>query len=175
MPTVLISPEAFLYQPEASYARMLSEAGFEIRYPQNPIFTRGTGSEDETIEVLRDCVAVIAGGEHLTRRVIEASPSLRVIARCGVGFDRVDVPAATERTIALTITPTANHEGVGEHALALLLAVAKNIALNDRNLRAGRWSQQLTAPVRGRTAGIIGLGRPWGGVANWHWFGSVLG
>ncbi|MCX7422735.1 MAG: phosphoglycerate dehydrogenase [Planctomycetia bacterium] len=159
MPTVLISPEAFLYQPEASYARMLSEAGFEVRYPKNPIFTRGTGPEEETIEVLRDCVAVIAGGEHLTRRVIEASPKLRVIARCGVGFDRVDVPAATERSVALTITPTANHEGVGEHALALLLAVAKNIALNDRNLRAGRWSQQLTAPVRGRTAGIVGLGR----------------
>ena len=159
MPTVLISPEAFLDQPEASYARMLFEAGFEVRYPKNPTFTRGIGPEEETIEALQDCVAVIAGGEHLTRRVIEASPSLRVIARCGVGFDRVDVPAATERLIALTITPTANHEGVAEHALALLLGVAKNVALNDRNLRAGRWSQLLTAPVRGRTAGIVGLGR----------------
>ena len=159
MPTVLISPEAFLHQPEASYARLLRDAGFEIRYPQNPTFTRGLGPEEETIEALKDAVAVIAGGEHLTRRVIESSPSLRVIARSGVGFDRVDIAAATERNIAVTITPTANHEAVAEQALALLLGVAKNVALNDRNLRAGRWSQILTAPVRGRTAGLIGLGR----------------
>ena len=159
MPTVLISPEAFLHQPEASYARLLRNAGFEIRYPQNPTFTRGLGPEEETIEAFKNAVAVIAGGEHVTRRVIESSPSLRVIARSGVGFDRVDIAAATERNIAVTITPTANHEAVAEQALALLLGVAKNVALNDRNLRAGRWSQILTAPVRGRTAGLIGLGR----------------
>ncbi len=159
MPTVLISPEAFLHQPEASYVRILRDAGFEIRYPQNPTFTRGLGPEEETIAALQGCVAVIAGGEHLTRRVIESSPHLRVIARSGVGFDRVDIAAATERNIAVTITPTANHEAVAEHALALLLGVTKNVALNDRNLRAGRWSQILTAPVRGRTAGVFGLGR----------------
>ena len=159
MPTVLISPEAFLHQPEASYARLLRDAGFQIRYPQNPTFTRGLGPEEEAVEALKDAVAVIAGGEHLTRRVIESSPSLRVIARSGVGFDRVDIATATERNIAVTITPTANHEAVAEHALALLLGVTKNVALNDRNLRAGRWSQILTAPVRGRTAGLIGLGR----------------
>ncbi len=159
MPTVLISPEAFLQQPDASYARLLRDAGFEIRYPKNPTFTRGLGPEEETIEALQGAVAVIAGGEHLTRRVIESSPTLRVIARSGVGFDRVDIAAATERNVAVTITPTANHEAVAEQALALLLGVAKNVALNDRNLRAGRWSQILTAPVRGRTAGVIGLGR----------------
>jgi D-3-phosphoglycerate dehydrogenase / 2-oxoglutarate reductase len=159
MPTVLISPEAFLNQPEASYARLLREAEFEIRYPQNPTLTRGLGPDEETIDALRDCVAVIAGGEHLTRRVIESSPRLRVIARSGVGFDRVDIACATERNIAVTITPTSNHEAVAEHVLALLLGVAKNVALNDRNLRAGRWSQFLTAPVRGRTIGVVGLGR----------------
>lgn len=137
----------------------MRDAGFQIRYPKNPTFTRGLGPEEETIEALQDAVAVIAGGEHLTRRVIESSPTLRVIARSGVGFDRVDIAAATERNIAVTITPTANHEAVAEQALALLLGVAKNVALNDRNLRAGRWSQILTAPVRGRTAGVIGLGR----------------
>ncbi|HUY32003.1 MAG TPA: phosphoglycerate dehydrogenase [Pirellulales bacterium] len=160
MPTVLISPEAFLNQPEASYARRLRDAGFDIRYPKNSTFTRGLGLEDETISELTDAAAVIAGGEHyFTRRVIEASRSLRVIARSGVGFDRVDIAAATERGVAVTITPTSNHEAVAEHMLAMLLGVTKNVALNDRTLRAGRWAQTLSAPVRGRTIGLVGLGR----------------
>lgn len=159
MPTVLITPEAFLNKPEVSYARILRDAGFEIRYPKNPIFTRGLGPESETIEELRDCVALIAGGEYLTRKVIESSPSLRVIARAGVGFDRVDIPAATEHNVAVTITPNSNHEAVAEHTLAMLFGITKNVALNDRTLRTGRWVQKLTAPVRGRTMGLIGLGR----------------
>ena len=159
MPTVFISPEAFLHQPEVSYARRLTDAGFDIRYPKNPIFTRGLGPEDETIAELQGAVAVIAGGEYFTPRVLDACPKLRVIARAGVGFDRVNVPAATERGIAVTITPTSNHEAVAELMLALLLGVTKSIALNDRTLRAGHWSQKLTAPIRGRTVGLIGLGR----------------
>lgn len=160
MPTVLITPEAFIGQPEASYTKNLKAAGFDVRYPRNPQFTRGLGTDDEAIEALQGCVATIAGGgEHLNRRVIEATPTLRVIARCGVGYDRVDVAAATERGIAVTVTPTANHEAVAEQALALLLGVTKNVAFNDRNLRAGRWQQMLTAPIRGRTMGIVGLGR----------------
>lgn len=160
MPKVFITPEAFIGQAAAPYTTQLKAAGFEIHYPRNLQFTRGLGTEEETIEELRGCAATIAGGgEHLTRRVIEASPALRVIARSGVGYDRVDVAAATERKVAVTVTPTANHEAVAEQALALLFGVAKNVALNDRNLRAGRWQQILTAPVRGRTIGLIGLGR----------------
>lgn len=159
MPTVLIAPEAFLHQPEASYARVLTDAGFDIRYPKNPTFTRGLGPEEETIEELKDCVAIIAGGEYFTPRVLDACPKLRVIARAGVGYDRVNVPAATERNIAVTITPTSNHEAVAELMLALLLGVTKRIALNDRTLRTGAWVQKLTAPIRGRTVGLIGLGR----------------
>lgn len=159
MPTVLISPEAFLHQPDASYARVLTDAGFTIRYPKNPTFTRGLGPEEETIAELQDCVAVIAGGEYFTERVLDASPKLRVIARAGVGFDRVNVAAATKHNIAVTITPNSNHEAVAELMLALLLGVTKNVALNDRMLRSGVWSQKLTTPLRGQTVGLIGLGR----------------
>lgn len=159
MPTVLIAPEAFLHKPDAPYARTLTEAGFDIRYPKNPTFTRGLGPEEETIAELQDCVAIIAGGEYFTPRVLDACPKLRVIARAGVGFDRVNVPAATERKIAVTITPTSNHEAVAELMLALLLGVTKSIALNDRTMRTGAWVQKLTAPIRGQTVGLIGLGR----------------
>ena len=70
-----------------------------------------------------------------------------------------DVPAATERTIAVTITPTANHEAVAEQALTLLLAVAKGIVWRDAAVRQGKWPKQPLKPVRGRTLGILGLGR----------------
>src|SRR5688500_18875782 len=119
MPQVLISPEAFRDVP-APYVDILRAAGFEVRYPKNPIFAQGFCSEQETVDELAPMSAVIAGGEVFTPDVLAKLPNLRVIARAGVGYDRVNVPAATEHNIAVTITPTANHEAVAEHALALM-------------------------------------------------------
>ena len=158
MPTVLITPEAFLAK-QAPYVDMLKSAGFDIRYPKDPHFTRGLGTEDETIAQLRGISAVIAGGEYLTKKVIAASEQLRVIARSGVGFDRVDIPAATAHKIPVTITPTANHQAVAEHAMALMFAVAKHVVRNDAATRSGRWAQGMTNPIRGMTFGLLGLGR----------------
>ena len=131
MPRVLITTEA-LRNAAGRHADLLLQAGFEITYPVNPQLTRGLSSEEETVNELRDADAVIAGGEFLTANVLKALPQLRVIARTGVGYDRVDVPAATRQQVAVTITPTANHAAVAEHALALLLAISKNIVATDR-------------------------------------------
>jgi phosphoglycerate dehydrogenase-like enzyme len=158
MPTVVISPET-MREKSAPYVDLLREAGFDVRYPKDPLFTRGLGGEKQTIEELRGAVAVIAGGEHFTERALEALPELRVIARAGVGFDRVDIAACTRRSIPVTITPTANHDAVAEHTLALILAAAKRIVANDKATRAGQWPRALTQPVRGKTLGIFGLGR----------------
>jgi len=159
MPVALITPEAMREKP-APYVEMLREAGFEIRYPKNPIFTRGLCSEAETIDELSVASAVIAGGEVFSANVVAALPNLRVIARSGVGYDKVDVAAATRHDKVVTITPNANHAAVAEHALALMLAFAKSIAVNDRGMRAGRWPGGfLTRPLRGETLGIYGLGR----------------
>ena len=91
--------------------------------------------------------------------MLAALPELRVIARAGVGFDRVDVPAATKHKVVVTITPTANHAAVAEHTLALLFGVARAVALNDRVMVAGQWIRQTLQPLRGRTIGLVGLGR----------------
>jgi phosphoglycerate dehydrogenase-like enzyme len=115
-------------------------------------------SEAATAEQLSICDAVIAGGEQLTRNVLRALPRLRAIARAGVGCDRVDVTAATELGIPVTITPTANYDAVAEHTLALLFAVAKSIVAFDRSVRTN-WRRWLTMPVRGTTLGLLGLGR----------------
>jgi len=158
MPTVLITPESMRDQP-APYVDSLSRAGFEVRYPENPELSRGLTTDEETIAELEGVAAVLAGGELFNRRVMTALPELRVIARVGVGYDRVDVAAATERGIVVTITPTANHEAVAEQTLALLFAVAKRLVVNDQATRAGHWRRTLTRPVRGQTLGILGLGR----------------
>ncbi|MEQ8791538.1 MAG: phosphoglycerate dehydrogenase [Pirellulaceae bacterium] len=159
MPTVQINPETMLNKPDAPYARLLREAGFDVVYPQNPQFARGGCSEEETIEELRGIHAVIATGEYYTDAVLAGCPELRVVARAGVGYDRVDVPAATRHNVAVTITPTANHEAVAELALALLLAAAKRIVPNDRATRGGEWPRTPLHPLRTRTVGIFGLGR----------------
>jgi phosphoglycerate dehydrogenase-like enzyme len=69
------------------------------------------------------------------------------------------MPAATRHSVAVTITPTANHAAVAEHTLALLFAVSRQIAISDRTMRAGQWIRRPLSPVRGRTMGLVGLGR----------------
>ena len=158
MPIAMITPTAMWRQVDAPYTRLLQEAGFEVRFPDESTFTRGRDAA-ETIRVLRGVSGLVAGGEFLTEEVIARLPELRVIARAGVGYDRVDVAAATRHGVLLTITPTANHEAVAEQAMGLLLAVSRNVALHDRMMRAGQWQVPVNRPLRGTTIGFVGLGR----------------
>ena len=157
MPAVLITPEAMLHQHQADYTRLLVEAGLEVRYPDDPTFTRGRG-EDETIRALGGISAVLAGADRFTARVIDSLPDLRVIARAGVGYDRVDVASATARNVAITITPTANHQAVAEQAMALMLALSRNVVIHDRITRQGGWQGPVNRPLRGATLGLVGSG-----------------
>lgn len=158
MPTVFLTPEAILHT-RGPWVDVLEQAGLTIAYPEDPTFTRGLCGAAETIRVLKSASALIAGGEFMTPEVLAELPNLRVIARAGVGYDRVDVAEATRRKIAVTITPTANHEGVAEQAFALIFGFAKNVVVNDARTRSGAWSLGSTAPVRGKTLGLVGLGR----------------
>ncbi len=158
MPTVLFTPEELLHA-EAEHTETLKAAGFDVVYPKNSQFTRGNCGEEESVDELSVADAVIAGSEHITASMLERLPRLRVIARSGVGYDRVDVPAATSKGIVVTITPTAVHEAAAEHSLALLLAVSKQIVVRDSATRNGGWPRDLVEPVRRKTLGILGLGR----------------
>ncbi|HTM53715.1 MAG TPA: phosphoglycerate dehydrogenase [Pirellulales bacterium] len=155
MPRVLITTEAQWRKPGA-HVDALRAAGYEVDYPA----TRVLLSEEETARAVADCVAVIAGSEPYTDSVLAQLPELRVIARHGVGYDKIDVPAATRRGIAVAITPDANHEAVAEHAMALMLALARRIVTASNDTRSGKWSRGASlVPLRGRTLGIVGLGR----------------
>ena len=90
MPKVLFTPEAMLHV-EGRHTEILKQAGLEVAYPRNPEFARGLCHEQECLDELRDAEAVVAGSEHLTASLLEKLPRLRVIARNGVGYDRVDI------------------------------------------------------------------------------------
>jgi D-3-phosphoglycerate dehydrogenase len=155
MPCVLIVP-APLYHTRGPHTEILERAGFEIRYPaeKKPVL-----SEDEIMSALPGISAVVAGAEPYTERVFAAAPELRVISRAGVGSDAVVMAAATQHNVAVTITPGTNHDAVAESTLALLLALARSVPRLDREVRAGRWPRDPLEPIRGKTLGIVGLGR----------------
>jgi phosphoglycerate dehydrogenase-like enzyme len=154
MPKVLITPTT-LTSGGGPHVDLLSQAGFEVVYPRH---SRQLTEEDLLAE-LPGVVATLAGSEPYTPRVLAANKSLRVIARAGVGYDAVDLPAATACGVAVAITPGANHDAVAEHTWAMLLGAAKRMALLDRTTRAGQWVRTPTLAMRGCTLGIIGLGR----------------
>jgi D-3-phosphoglycerate dehydrogenase len=119
-----------------------------------------TSDEEALIAGLAGVWGVIAGSETYTARVLSALPDLRIVARCGVGFDAVDLEAATAHGIAVTTTPDANSEGVADLALALMLACLRRIVPTDRGARGGAWRRAvLSGDLAGATVGIVGLGR----------------
>ena len=102
--------------------------------------------------------------DHIDARVMDAAAGLKVIANVAVGFDNIDIPAATERGIVVTNTPGVLTDTTADFAFALLMAAARRIPEADRFLRAGRWRQWQIDLMSGHdihahTLGILGLGR----------------
>ena len=117
--------------------------------------------EGELVAALQGAWGVIAGGLELySRAVFERCPDLRVVARFGVGYDAVDVDAATDHGVAVLITPGANADAVADYAVGLMLASVRRIAVADADVRSGRW--RTGGPPRdlsGATVGIVGMGK----------------
>lgn len=130
---------------------------------QHTNLTLGFGPSAQPIDaVLADISGIIWRSGSLDWKIISAANNLRVIARHGVGFDNVDVTAATQRNIAVLITPEANYRAVAEHVFALLLATRRHVLLGDRMVRDGRFADRDSLAgneLRGSTLGIIGMGR----------------
>jgi D-3-phosphoglycerate dehydrogenase len=132
------------------------------------------GAPGVTVEVLPDrrlatlaarlpeADALIVRTMHVDRALLAHCPKLRILARHGVGYDIIDVPALTERGIPLTITPEANAVSVAEHALMLMLACMRRLKVYDANVRAFTWGAQPDQPcfdLAGKTALVVGFGR----------------
>ena len=158
MPKVVFVPDTPKELVTPVFER-LEQEGFDVGLIQHPRFNEHWHEHDVVVKELKGAAAVIAGGETYNGAVLDELPDLRVIARHGVGFDRVDVKAARARNIVVTVTPNANHEAVAEQAIAQILAVARGTIPMDRRVRAGAWRQAILRPVRQTTLGIVGLGR----------------
>jgi phosphoglycerate dehydrogenase-like enzyme len=154
MDKVLIAP-APLATVEGRFLQVLRDAGFELVYP-------GKGhqlTEEELLAALHGIRASLAGSEPYTAKVLAAHPQLRVIARVGVGYDAVDLPAATAHGVAVAIAPGTNHDAVAEHTFALLLGLVKHLVPQHLGVKSGGWPRGTNLPLRGRTLGVAGLGR----------------
>ena len=107
---VLPTPEEMFYKV-VTYVGMLREAGFGFKYPQDPAFTRRLCSNQETIEQLSECDAVITGSKWFTKNILATLLRLRVIAPPDIDYDRVDVPAATGEDLNWSINLLDAKEG----------------------------------------------------------------
>jgi D-3-phosphoglycerate dehydrogenase len=112
----------------------------------------------ELIPLVKEADGFIAGLDQVDASVIEAAGRLKVIARYGVGIDRVDVPAATRRGIVVANTPGANSAAVAELAIALMLALGRDLCRADRAIRRGEWLRVTGVGLRGKAVGLVGFG-----------------
>jgi len=153
-----------LSRPEAELGeipRLLRAEGVDLRFGSG---ARSTPA-DEVIASLAGCAAVIAGQEFYTAEVFDAAPELRAVVRFGVGFDAVDVEAATARGVLVATIPGTNEWGVADHAIGLMLDLAHGISRHDRAMRRGEWRGLRGVDLWRATLGVVGLGRIGRGVA----------
>lgn len=140
-------------------------AGYEL-YPLTVLRPADGGAEAETVpdDIAGKVRAIAAAGPRkITASLIKQLPALEIIANFGAGYDRVDVAAATDRGIVVTNTPDVLTEEVADFTIGLLIATVRRIADADRFVRSGAWAAgtpfPLSASLRGRRIGLVGLGR----------------
>lgn len=150
MPTILITehvhPDALAYLRQETSFEVIEAAG-------DPAIIRSALAHAEAIGVRV---------HRLDAAAIDAAPRLKVIAKHGVGTDNIDHAAASARGIVILNTPDANKVAVAEHAMALMLALAKRLAIHDATLRAGDWRFReglVAQELAGRSLAILGFGR----------------
>src|ERR1700742_2104103 len=119
-------------------------------------------SQADLLPQLSDCAGIALSGTPYRRTEMDASPAMQVVARIGVGYDAVEVPALSARRVPLMVAGTANSTSVAEQAFHLMIALAKKNASLDRMVRAGQWGDrhvELRIELSGKTVLIVGFRR----------------
>ena len=158
---VVITARSFGKADEKAYD-CLREAGCEwikLEESDGPL-------EEQLKEAIRDADALIAGLEDIGADIIEQAKRLKVISRYGVGYDKVDLSAAKEKGIQVTITPGANGDSVADLAVALMLDVARNVTIMDTSIKSRSQRRPQGLEMYEKTLGIIGAGRIGQGVGR---------
>lgn len=133
---------------------LLDSTGAEI------VRERGPLSEEQMLNLAGDFDAFLCGDDEITQAVIDKSlPKLKIIAKYGIGVDKIDVAYATVKSIPVSFCPGVNHTTVAEHVFMLLLALNKNLMEQANATAEGGWKRMTGHEIMGKTIGIIGLGR----------------
>ena len=133
---------------------LLASSGAEI------VCARGPLSEKSMLEYAGDYDAFLCGDDVISQAVIQnALPRLKIIAKYGIGVDKIDVDYATDKGIPVAFTPGVNHTTVAEHCFMLMLALSKKLIEHVEWTKQGLWKRQTGNEIAGKTLGIIGLGR----------------
>lgn len=154
MPRILVSPMYFRHGA-GPWREVLDRAGFETVIPPLDLTQL---NEAALVPHLEGIDGVIASVERYSPQVLKQI-KVRAIARSGVGYDSIDVPAATECGVVVTTTPGTNEHSVAEQAYALIFGVFRDVAVGDRELRQGVWRRNILRRLAGCTLGLVGLGR----------------
>lgn len=130
------------------------DAGYELYYDE-----RARPMQiGEMVECLADTYAFITDASYITGELLDRRPNIKIISRTGVGYDKVDVPACTERGVPVCITLGVPAKPVAEQCLALMLAAGRRIVEQDRAIRHGGWGRFIGPTLYNKTLGIIGGG-----------------
>lgn len=149
-------------QPRILVADPIAREGVAVLRAIAEVDERHGLSAEHLAEIIGRYDALVVRSEtKVTAPIIEAGRRLRVIARAGVGVDNIDVETASRRGVVVINSPTGNIAAAAEHTIALLFAMARHIPAANDALRAGRWerSRFVGAELRGKTLGIVGLGK----------------
>ncbi|MDP8263015.1 MAG: phosphoglycerate dehydrogenase [Candidatus Ancaeobacter aquaticus] len=151
---ILVSLTSFCEYDMSPY-EMLVNAGYDV--VQNHFKRKLINTE--IIKLGHDVVGIIAGTEKLDKDVIGRLNNLKVISRCGVGLDNVDISAANNRGIKVLNTPHGPTNAVAELTVGLIFGLLRQIPQMDRLIRVGKWEKRMGSQVKGKNIGIVGYGR----------------
>src|SRR5580692_4298167 len=142
-------------------ADKISERGVELLRQQPGWNVVLTTKDNLNAEIADADALIVRSATKVTAELLDKAPRLRAVGRAGVGVDNIDLDAATTRGVLVMSTPGGNAISVAEHTFALLLALARQVPRLDKAMHEGKWEKSSAAgtEVRGKTLGLIGLGR----------------
>ncbi len=141
----------------------LDQIALDLFAPHAEVVVAPDPSEATVNALVADAdVMVVRGDSVVTTATLDAAPKLKVIGRCGVGYNNIDIDAATAKRIPVVFTPGAGARAVAEGAIAFMLVLCKHVRYWDTQFKAGNWTSRfntITGDLEGATLGIVGFGR----------------
>lgn len=153
-PQIFVALSTFAQQGEAPL-KLLKESGYPFTI--NPLGKRL--SQDELIKLGGDCDGVIAGLEPYNDYVLGNMPKLRCISRCGIGIDNISLDTAQQKGIVIRNTPEVVVQPVAELAVAMIFDLLRNLTVHTQLLKNKKWEKRTGGLLKGRKAGVLGLGK----------------